>query len=385
MLPFWRLSGYYFFYFAFIGAFSPYFSLYLQSIGFTAWHIGVVMSLMQAMRLVAPNFWGWLADRMNAKIVIVRFGSAVSVIGFGLFFFAESFPAVFAAMAALSFFWSASLPLMEALTLAHLGLRASRYGSIRLWGSLGFIAAVLGVGVVLDHFPIASLLWVLLGILTAILLSAMTVPDKAESMHGAPAGSVAEVLRRPEVGATLAACFCMSAAHGALYVFFSIYLVAHGYDKTLVGLLWTLGVVAEILVFLFMPRLQRRFSLRGILLFSLGCAVARFLMIGWGIDSLWLIILAQLLHGATFGAYHAAAIAAINGWFSGRNQARGQALYGSLSFGGGGMVGSMVSGYAWEGLGGALTFTLGSLFAVLGMVLLHAGWRGASSPIAQAR
>lgn len=385
MLPFWRLSGYYFFYFAFIGAFSPYFSLYLQSIGFTAFHIGVVMSLMQAMRLVAPNFWGWLADRMNAKILIVRLGSAVSVIGFALFFFADSFPAVFGAMAVLSFFWSASLPLMEALTLAHLGLRASRYGSIRLWGSLGFIAAVLGVGVVLDHFSIGSLLWVLLGVLAAILLSAMAVPDKAESVHGAPAGSVAEVLRRPEVRATLAACFCMSAAHGALYVFFSIYLVAHGYDKTVVGLLWTLGVVAEIFVFLYMPRLQRRFSLREILLFSFGCAVVRFLLIGWGIESLWLIIIAQLLHGATFGAYHAAAIAAVNGWFGGRNQARGQALYGSLSFGGGGMVGSMVSGYTWESLGGPLTFTLGSAFALLGMVLLQAGWRPAASPMAEAR
>ena len=46
MIPYWRLSGYYFFYFAFVGAFSPYFSLYLQSIGRSAAQIAVLMSLM---------------------------------------------------------------------------------------------------------------------------------------------------------------------------------------------------------------------------------------------------------------------------------------------------------------------------------------------------
>ncbi len=381
MLPFWRLSAYYFFYFAFIGAFSPYFSLYLKSLAFSAWHIGVLMSLMQAMRLVAPNLWSWLADRLDAKMAIVRLSGAVSLLGFTAFFFADSFSAVFAAMALLTFFWSASLPLVEALTFAHLGSQAARYGSIRLWGSVGFIAAVIAVGVVLDHLPIASLLWVLLAILAAILVSALVLPDKKAGTWGGEGGCVADIVRRPEVRAVLAACFCMSAAHGALYVFYSIYLVGHGYGKTLIGMLWTLGVVAEIGVFLCMPQLLRRFSPRDILVFSFACAVLRFALIGWGVESLALLLLAQVLHGATFGAYHAAAIALINGWFAGRNQARGQALYGSLSFGGGGLLGGIVSGYTWDWLGGPLTYTLGSAFALVGLALVVFGWRRSSCPV----
>jgi PPP family 3-phenylpropionic acid transporter len=170
----------------------------------------------------------------------------------------------------------------------------------------------------------------------------------------------------------LAACFFMSAAHSPFYVFYSIHLVDHGYDKSAVGLLWSLGVVAEIGVFLAMPRLMRAWSLRTILLVSFMAAVIRFLLIGWCADVVELLLLAQLMHGATFGANHAAAVAALNRWFPARQQARVQALYGSVSYGAGGMVGNMVSGAVWDWIGAGPTFTLGALFAVVGVLLL---WR----------
>jgi len=142
--------------------------------------------------------------------------------------------------------------------------------------------------------------------------------------------------------------------------------------------------VAEIVVFMLMPRITQRFSLRAILLFSFLCAVLRFVMIGWGAGSLVVLLAAQLLHGATFGAYHAAAIAVVNQWFPGRLQSRGQALYGSLSFGAGGMLGGLLSGYTWETIGAAWTYTIGSGFALAGLVWLFLGWRGSHDAPAQA-
>jgi PPP family 3-phenylpropionic acid transporter len=132
-------------------------------------------------------------------------------------------------------------------------------------------------------------------------------------------------------------------------------------------------VIAEILVFMVMPRLMRAWSLRAILAGGFALAVLRFLLIGWFPDVLALLLLAQVLHGATFGAYHAAAVAALNRWFPARQQARVQALYGSISFGAGGMVGGLVAGQAWESIGPALTYSLGSLFALVGLVAV---WRG---------
>ncbi|HZV53939.1 MAG TPA: MFS transporter [Rhodocyclaceae bacterium] len=370
--PHWRLSGWYFFYFAFIGAFAPYFTLYLQSLGLTPTAIATLMSLMQAMRLVAPNLWGWLAERLGRKAVVVRASALLSAAGFLTFFFARDFWTLFTAMAVMSFFWSAALPLVEALTLRHLEGRAEHYGRIRLWGSVGFIIAVLGTGAWLDLAGLDSLLWIVLALLAGIVVCAWLLADAPARAADTPV-DLRRGLMRPEVLALLVACFFMSAAHGPFYVFYSIHLVDHGYGKTAVGALWSLGVVAEIAVFVVMPRMMRAWSVRTILLASFILAVIRFLLIGWGADHFWLLLLAQVMHGATFGAYHAAAVAVLNRWFPARQQARVQALYGSISFGAGGMVGNLVSGAAWDGVGPGLTFTLGSAFALVGLLFT---WRG---------
>lgn len=372
MLPYWRLSAYYFFYFAFLGAYSPYFGLYLKSLAFSAWDIGLLMSLMQVMRLVAPNLWGWLADRRGSRMPIVRIATFLSILGFSGFLFARQFAGAFAAMALLSFFWSAALPLMETVTLGHLGAgQTGAYGRIRLWGSIGFIATVLGVGYVLDHLPIGFLIPLSLIILSITFVCSLRVPEAPISHHASEQPPIWHILKQKEVSFLLAACFFMAAAHAAMYIFLSIFLVEHGYSKTEVGWLWSWGVIVEIGVFMAMHKLLSRYSPHTILTFTMACAVGRFLVTGWGVDWPILIILAQTLHGATFGAHHAAAMAAITRLFQGQHQARGQALYASLSFGAGGMLGGLISGWTWDSLGGALTFTLSAAFALIGLVLLR--------------
>lgn len=376
-LPYWRLSGYYFFYFAFIGAFSPYFGLYLQSRGFSAWDIGLLMSQMQLMRLFGPYLWGALADRAARRVPIVRLAAAMSVIGFAAFFFADGFVALLVAMALMAFFWSAALPLVETITFDHLREESARYSRIRLWGSVGFIVAVMGTGALLDYLPLAALLWVCLALLAGILAYALAMPEAPVHAASGTSVVVGEILRQPRVRALLAACFAMSVAHGALYVFYSIHLAANGYGKTLIGAMWSLGVLVEVVFFAFMSRLMRRYSLRAILLASFAAAVARFVMIGWGVESFAIIFVAQLLHGLTFGTYHAAAIAAVNRWFPGRCQARGQALYSSISFGAGGLLGALFSGWSWDALGAALTYSVSSACALVGLWLI---WRWVREP-----
>jgi PPP family 3-phenylpropionic acid transporter len=370
-----RLAGWYFFYFAFVGAFAPYFTLYLQDIGQNAWEIGVLMSVPQVMRLLAPNLWGWLADHLGRRALIVRIAALFSVAGFAGFFFTRDYAAMLVAMALVWFFWSAALPLVEAMTLDRLADRTERYGRIRLWGSVGFIVSVLGLGALLDHLPITTVLWACLLVLACVLASALSLPETKVGAGGT-AEPLGALLRRPEVLALLAACFFMSVAHGPLYIFLSIHLVDLGYGKTAVGLYWSLGVVAEIFVFMHMPRLMNRVPLRSILLASFALAVLRFLLIGWAADSPVLLFVAQVLHGATFGAYHAAAVAVLTRWFAPHQQARMQGLYGSLSFGAGGMVGGLVSGRFWDSLGAGMTYTLAAGFALVGWLLI---WRWLSS------
>ena len=197
----------------------------------------------------------------------------------------------------------------------------------------------------------------------------MAVPDAPMHQSHQASSPLADILAQPGVRALLAAGLCMQAAHGAMNIFYSIYIAGLGYSKSVVGGLFSLGVVAEIAMFFFMSSVMRRYSLRRILIASFAVAVGRFPLIGW-CAYLPVLIFAQTLHSLTFGAFHAASIAAINHWFRGSARARGQALYSSVAFGAGGLLGGLVSGWSWDHLGGAMAFTLSSLFALVGLVFV---------------
>lgn len=369
-LPYRRLAGFYFFYFAYLGAFAPFFSLYLKSVGISAVEIGMLMSLPQLSRIVAPHVWGWLADRRASRLSIVRLAGIAGLVSYLGVFAGSGFMLLFVVLLAMTFFWSAALPLIEATTLGHLGEETARYGRVRVWGSIGFIVAVVAVGYVLDWVSIKALLWVVLAMMIGMLAFCWKIPEAAVPPHAADQQPIWHIIRKPEVVALIVACALMAAAHGPYYTFYSIHLVNHGYSKALTGWLWALGVICEIGIFIWMPHLYRAFTLRQILITSFGLAVVRFLLIGWAADSTALLVFAQTLHAATFGSFHAAAIGVVHKLFRGRHQARGQAIYGSLAFGLGGTIGGLASGYAWERLGAAFTFSLGAACALAGMLIL---------------
>ncbi len=366
----WRISGFYFFYFAFVGMFAPYWSLYLKSIHFDAVQIAILMSVQPVMRMLAPALWGWLADRSGKRQLVVQIAALSSALCFLGVFFTTRFWGMLPVLGMMSFFWSASMPLVEATTLAYLGERTAHYGRIRAWGSVGFIVAVLGLGYAFDYIAISWLLWAGLFILLGILVFSRLIPPVAALAHHTDSQPVTRILLQPQVLALFGACFLMAVAHGPYYTFFSIYLVEHGYAKSAVGLLWALGVVCEIGAFFLMPWLMRRYTLPQILAVSFASAVLRFLLIAWGVDALGLILIAQALHAITFGAFHAAAVALVHRFFQGRHQSKGQAFYGSLTYGAGGMVGGLASGPLWQHWGASVMYSMSAVMALLGLGIM---------------
>ncbi len=371
-MPYWRLSSFYFFYFALLGALVPYWGLFLRGRGFDAAAIGELMAILMATKVVAPNLWGWLGDRLGHRMVIVRLASLVSLITFGGMFWSEGFWTIALVMTLYSFFWNASLPQFEAVTFNYLGARAARYARIRVWGSIGFIATVLLLGLLVERRGPEVVLLAVLGIFLGIWLSSLLVRDPDPEPHPHDQQSLRTILKRPAIIGFFLAVFLMQASHGPYYAFYSIYMTDHGYSETLIGQLWALGVLAEVGLFVVMHRLLDRFGARQVLVASLGLAAVRWLLIGQFVDSLGLLLVAQLLHAATFGTFHAASIHLVHHYFRGRHQGRGQALYSSVSFGAGGAVGSLLSGYAWQGIGAGVTFALASAVAAAGAL---AAWR----------
>ena len=370
-VPYWRLSGFYFFYFATLGAFLPYWNLYLKDSGFNPAQIGELSALLAGTKIIAPNLWGWIADHTGKSLRIIRIASLFAALIFSGFLYVRGYLGFAWVTLGFSFFWNAALPQFEAVTLFHLKTESFRYSRIRLWGSVGFIVTVLGIGRILDSQDISILPFINLALLLAIWLASLMTPEVRVPVHEKTADGIIGIIKKPEVLAFFAVYMLMQFAHAAYYVFYSIYLKQHHYTASLTGLLWALGVVAEIVLFIFMARLLKRFSLRVILLSSVWLSIVRWLLIAWGANYLGVLVFAQLLHAATFGATHAAAIHLVHNFFGHQHQGKGQALYSSFSFGLGGMAGSLFSGYYWDFMGAQFIYSMAAFFCVVAFVIAY--------------
>lgn len=370
-MPYWRLSSFYLFYFALLGSTAPFLALYFDHLGFPPARIGELVAIPMLMRCVAPNLWGWLGDRSGRRLLIVRLGALSTLATFSLIFFGKSYAWLALVMALHAFFWHAVLPQFEVITLAHLHGQTSRYSQVRLWGSIGFILAVVGLGrlfewLSLDIYPVA-LVVIMAGIVGASLWVPNAQPVEHAERRGA--GGFLKQVAAPGVMAFYLCVALMQLSHGPYYTFLTLHLEHLGYSRGAIGLLWALGVVAEVLVFMAMSRIFARFPVRLVLLASFLVAALRWLLLGSLADIPGVLVLAQVLHAATFGCFHAASIAFVQSSFGPRQQGQGQALYAALS-GTGGALGALYSGYSWKLLGPQFTFGMASVAALAAAVII---------------
>ncbi|MEC9412161.1 MAG: MFS transporter [Pseudomonadota bacterium] len=369
-LPYWRLSGFYFFYFACLGILVPYWSLYLKWEGFSPSQIGELTAILMASRIITPNIWGWLADYYSRRMRIVRLASFATIIVFAAIFIDQSYLSVALVLMLFSFFWNASLPQVEVTTLQHLGEHSHHYSKIRLWGSIGFIVIVMVLGNLLEQFEPKIIPIALLISITGIWLFSLSVPESSNTSEHSTI-SLKTILKRPSVIAFLLICLLMQASHGPYYTFYTIYLEQYHYSSGLIGQLWALGVISEVIIFLVMHRWLPKFGLRNVFMASLLLTSLRWLLIAVFPQNLPALIMAQFLHAASYGSFHASAIAWVHRHFIGNTQGRGQALYSSASFGIGGVIGSLFSGYLWDSPGAAWTFIIASVLSFLGFIVAY--------------
>ena len=364
MIPYWRLSGFYFFYFAVLGALVPFWGLYLKSLDYSAQEIGAIGAVLMVTKVVAPNIWGLLADRSGQRLRIIRWGSFLACLCFAGVFVDQRFAWMVVVVAVYTFFWNAVLAQFEVITLGYLWRDPQRYSRVRLWGSIGFIVAVVGLGLAFDYLAIGYLPAFLLTFLLLIWLSSLSIADckNRETEEPVAAQGFMAIVRQKPVLCFLLASFLLQISHGPYYTFYSLYLEDHGYSRVLTGLLWALGVMAEVLIFLVMHRVLPAYGVRSLLLLSLLLTVVRWAVIAAFPEYLAVLGAAQLLHAFSFGVAHAVAIELVRNYFAGPHQGQGQALYSSASFGAGGAIGAIMAGSLWD-VSEAMTFALAAIAA----------------------
>ncbi|CAM3756864.1 MFS transporter [Polynucleobacter arcticus] len=346
----WAFGSFFFLYFAYVGLVSPYASLFFLERGFSVIEIAVLMSMLQITRIVGPFSWGWLSDYLSDRIGIIRFSACLAAVVFLLIFFLQSYAAFFIWMFVLHTILSSLMPLGESATVHALFKDNSfdkRYGRLRLWGSIGFIAMVLFAGELFQREGIE--LYPIVGAVILVLLALITFRLHEPKMERRKMvkGELLVVLFNPDVRWFLLSGFFMIFAHAALYVFYSLYLADLGYDKFQIGLFWALGVAAEVIFFYYQSKVLSRLDPEVVLQIAFGIGVFRFILIAF-FPVTWVLIIAQLMHAGTFGAHHSAATKLLQRWFTGPLQARGQALMATVSYGLGGTLGGLVAGWLWD-------------------------------------
>jgi PPP family 3-phenylpropionic acid transporter len=370
-LPYWRLSSFYFWYYAVIGGFTPYFAQWLHDLGQDAIAISVMLGLWYATRVLAPPIWSSLTATSAHPLRWLQAGAIRTGVGLAGFLLAREFAALFAVMLVFSFFCNAIMPQFEALTLDTLRDRREDYGRIRVWGSIGFIFVTLGYGGLIQHLGSAWLPGLMLPLFAATAISAFVNREAPDSprLHATASPRIWTHLRRPGVPTFLAVALLMQVGFGPYYVFFTLFLAAHGHGTDTIGALWALGVLAEIALFLLTPALLRRHSPIHLLLLCLGATALRWLLTAIFPDSLAALLALQLLHALSFGVFHACCMQLIAAYFPGRLSAQGQALMYAVSSGFGGVIGSLLAGAAWKVGGGTACFVFGAVAALAGFVL----------------
>ncbi|MFS2002190.1 MFS transporter [Duganella sp. CT11-25] len=352
-------------YYAHAGTWSTYATLFFADKGMTVAQIGVLMSMIQVLRIVGPNVWGHVADHYDRRVLVLRVAGFAALAGFSGFFFGSSFGHFMLAMVVLNLFTSGQAPICEALMLSEMKGDLTYYGRIRMWGSIGFIVSVTLASIALEHYGIMTLPWVAAALLVFTILAAFRLRDVPRRVHKDAPPLLRALLRRREVLAFFLSTALMVSAHASLYTFYSLYLERSGYSKTVIGAMWSLGVLAEVLLFYFQAPLFKRWGAMRMMYLALGVAVARFVMIGAGSHMLWLLIVAQVMHAATFALHHSSSVMTLQRWFSGPLQARGQALYMSISYGIGGSLGGLFLAQWWERAGAESVYYVAAVLALL--------------------
>lgn len=357
----------YFFFFAILGVMVPYLGVFFENRGFNPQEIGFLLAILMATRIIAPNVWAMVADKTGMRSQLVKWGAAAASVSYLSFFYDGSFTYLAISLSIYTFFWNAILAQLEVITLETLGENTSRYGSIRSFGSLGYLVFVVSVGFAISLWGTEILPYIGMMLFIGLLISALPLPsDRVVVKHQAEKPKLK--IDRAIFWFLISAILLQMSA-GPFYGFFVLYLKQSGYSEAIAGIYVAFGVLAEILMFMIAPRLLGRFGVNRLLIISLGFTGVRWLLMAYCVDNFVLLGVSQLLHAFTFGLVHAASIQFVHGYFDISHRSKGQALYASLSFGVGGALGTWLCGMIWgDGSGASLAWVAAAVCAFLAML-----------------
>lgn len=336
------LSGFYYFYFSFIGVMIIFFPKVLSEIGYSDIELSIIMAAAPFVRFISPFVFG---NRINLTAnVFIASLLLVFLSALLMYMVIDSFYALLIISVLLGFGISLTLPYVELLALKH--IKKESYGKSRLFGSLGFIVVALVLKEFMQdpynslHFYVGiSFSMLLFGLLILKLVGAdVDAPSEQECSGG--------IFKLRQHSSLWISLFLMQVAFMPFYNFFTIYETRLGISLDVTIYLWIVGVLFEIVMMYFQGGLFKRFTLIDMLIFTTAITVVRWLMIHFFGDTITVLYASQSLHAFSFALYHSVAIRLLFELYTQRKVA--QQFFFGISYGGGAFVGSILAGFVYQ-------------------------------------
>jgi len=372
-----RLSFFYGTTFGMLGSYLPFFPVWLKAVGIEASWIGIITAVPALTRFtILPLVTAFAEGRQTTReaIVVTAFATALGLTVVGTQHQALPLFLVFAVTCCL---WTPTAPLTDAYALrgvVHYGLN---YGPLRLWGSAAFVIGALLCGLLIDVIAAERLIWIIaataaLSALASLGLQPIDGPRTSEPGHrGAGA-----LLRDGGFLAIIVASALIQGSHAAYYIFASIVWKQAGFGGLTIAMLWSLGVLAEIVLFALSPR----FALPSAVLVMIGAlsAVARWVITAQQ-PPIAVLAIVQLAHGLTFGLTQVGTMGLLVHYVPGHVMARGQGYLAACS----GIVASstsILSGIVYARYGQGVYYVMAAMAASGALVMWLARHRVGRHP-----
>ncbi|MEI6158705.1 MAG: MFS transporter [Roseococcus sp.] len=346
--------------FAAFGAMMPFLPAILAEGGLTAGEVGAVMAAGSLVRLVAAPLSGRLADRvpdMRRLMAVAALLAAGSALGFGL---AAGLALLLAVQVLHSISAAPIVPLSDALAVGAVRRGGFDYARVRSVGSITFMLGAMLAGFAAEWAGPRVAAWMLAAGLLLTAWAALQLPA-APPRAEASSGSLWAPLAEPAFRWVLPLAALIQGSHAVYYAFSTLHWQAAGLSTGFIGLLWALGVLAEIILFVFGRPVVERLGLRGLALLAAAAGVLRWTVTAFTNEPAVLVVI-QLLHGLTFGAMHLAAMRALVGLPAGLSGRAQTLLASAVSASTGGLM--WASGWLYGAVGGLAFLAMAALCVV---------------------
>ncbi len=365
-----KISIFYFFYFGSLGIYLPFLPIFLKAKGFSGVEIAFLISLLPIFKLISPPFWGYMSDVLFSPKKVLIATTFLSGVSFLMFYFLPGGIYTYLLLSLYALFRAPLIPLMNSLTFRFLGEKIENFTLVRVWGSVGFIVFATSVGKLLakasivEYFPLLMAL-----ILFANMVVSFLFPDLEPPAKGKSKEKLLRLLTNRNFIYFILVSMISRIADGPYYSFFSLHLKSLGFHETFIGVAWSVGVIAEIVIFLLAPRFLKRFSLKFILFIAYFAGVIRWSLVAAFSQPL-ILLFSQLFHGLTFGAFYAASVSYVEKSNPPEFRATAQSIFASFAFNLGVLLGYFYSGPVEERFGSSVLFFTAAAISLIASFLI---------------